>query len=75
MLYGYEKFFRTHASIRKKQGAIVEGQIIPVKDFSYYDMLEGVKNGYYHRFKTLVFNDEELEPQTVWVYQQVEDKE
>ena len=53
-LQDYEKFWRGHATIRKRKGASVDGQLIEVDDqkLEDFDKIEGVAQGYYHRMRT-----------------------
>lgn len=75
-LQGYERFVRCHASIRERLGGCVVGELISVSDdtLKILDRVEGVANGYYHRFLVSVDLDDGGRVEDVWVYQQVVDK-
>ena len=74
-LNGYEHIVRGHASIVKKEGECVKGELVVLNDaqFEETDRIESVGH-YYHRFKVKVETDIGL-VEDVWVYQQIEDKE
>lgn len=73
-LPGYKKIYRGHATIKKDPLGVVEGEVFDVKSFGRYDLIEGVANNYYHRFKTTVYNVEREDYEEAWVYQQLDDK-
>jgi len=77
MLENYERFVRGHASIRFNPTECVAGELIEVSDETLveFDRIEGVANGYYHRFLVDVVDYEGVDHEDVWVYQQCEDKE
>ena len=76
-LWGFEKFFRTYATIKINEDEHVNGELILVDDntLEEFDRIEGVANGYYHRFLIQVELMDETVVEDVWVYQQVEDCE
>ncbi len=81
-LWKYEKFFRGHATIKQNNKYKVKGEIIFLTDeqLAEIDLIEGVEQGYYHRFNVadtgdLVSIDYSGEIITnCWIYQQVTDK-
>jgi len=71
-LHGWEKHYRGHASIRRRDGSYVDGQLIEVDDeeFAIIDAIEG-KGIYYDRFVVSIETDNGFVD--CWVYQQIED--
>lgn len=76
ILMDYRKFYRAHASIVEDPGCFVVGEVHDVNDeeLAHWDMIEGVDQDYYHRFKVNVLNPDGTTDET-WAYQQVVDKE
>jgi len=75
ILPGYKKFYRTHATITADEDSFVIGELIDVNDemLHEFDMIEGVDQGYYHKFRVTVLKPDGTEDES-WVYQQVVDK-
>lgn len=72
-LHGYTRIVRGHASIVDDSLGVVFGELLDVEDWNYFDQVEGVAQGYYHRFKTRAFNLETGKYEDCWVYQQCTD--
>ena len=77
ILKDYDKFIRGFPTIRRKEGASVNGQFIKVNDKTL-EMLDRIesKGTFYDRIKVDIWvgdKDSCHEVKNVWVYQQIED--
>lgn len=77
ILNDYDMFYRGHATIKAKENGVVYGELLKISDeeLAHFDIIEGVAQNYYHRFKVDVVDEEGIVHGGVWVYQQTEDKE
>ena len=75
-LHNYYQFYRGFSTFKYCEGEKIEGELLEVtdEDMIDYDMIEGVANGFYHRFEVEV-ETEDGKYHTAWVYQQLEDKD